>query len=492
MTEQSFKDKVVKGTIWSGIDNVASYFVTFIVGIVLARLLTPDDYGLVGLTGVLTAILGCFVNAGFDRALIRKKDATEEDYSTVFLVNLGTSFFLYMVIFACASFVADFFGRQQLVNLTRVASFGMILSALSIVQRTRLTKQLNFKSQTKITIYVSIVRGIIGISSALLGCGVWALVIQTLVGNALTTILLFWVDRWHPSFRFSMKSFVELFGFGSKLMVSTLIDTIWNQCYQIVIGKCYAPATLGQYARANSFSDIFSSNLTSIVQRVSYPVLSEIQDNHQQLRDAYRRIIKTTMLVTFCCMLMLAAIAHPMVMVLIGEKWLQSVEFLQIICFSSMLYPLHAINLNMLQVQGRSDLFLKLEIIKKIFAIGPIVLGIFVGIYWMLIGGVLIGFISYYLNAYYSGPFLKYSMSQQIKDVLPSFCIAFVGALFAYIVSVVAYTFFSDLNWTVNLAILFLQLLMGISIIIILCEKNKIKEYFELKGIIIHAYQRFK
>ena len=483
MADDSLRGKTIKGVGWSALENVSSYLVTFIVGIILARILTPDDYGLIGLTGVLTAVCGCFINAGFDKALIRKKDATEIDYSTVFVVNICISVVLYSFTFLCAPLVADFFDRQELVPITRVTSLGMILGALSIVPRVRLSKRLDFKSQTKITIIASVVRGFIGISTALLGWGVWALVIQSLVGSALTSILLLWIDKWPPSLHFSMKSFKELFGFGSKLLASALLDTIWTQCYQVVIGKFYAPATLGQYARAYSFSDIFSSNLTSIVQRVSYPVLSEIQEDHQRLREGYRRIIKTTMLFSFCSMLMLAAIARPMILVLIGEKWLQAADFLQIICFSAMLYPLHSINLNMLQVLGRSDLFLKLEIVKKIIAIVPILVGVFIGIYWMLICGVFIGFMAYYLNAYYSGKFLNYSIWQQIMDICPTFCIALIGAFIAYGFSIIVNNVFLVVQWKYNCIVLFVQIVMGYIVMFSLFEKFRISEYLEVKSL---------
>lgn len=489
---ESLGNKTIKGVGWSALDNILSYAVTFAVGIILARLLSPDDYGLIGLTGVFTAVCGCFINAGFDKALIRKNNATEEDYNTVFIINLCTSIIIYGVIFVCAQLIADFFERQELVAITRVVSVGMVIGALSIVPSARLIKKMNFKVLTQITFVTGIIRSVVGIYTAFIGWGVWALVIQSLVGTALSTLLLFYYERWLPVFVFSRRSFNELFGFGSKLLASALLDTMWTQCYQVVIGKCYAPATLGQYARANSFSDIFSSNLTGIVQRVSYPVLSEMQDDMHRLREGYRRIIKSTMLFSFCSMLMLAAVARPMILVFVGEKWLQAADFLQIICFSAMLYPLHSINLNMLQVLGRSDLFLKLEIIKKIIAIVPILIGIFVGIYWMLISGVFIGFIAYYLNAYYSGKFLNYSIWKQICDVFPAFCIAICGALVAYGISIYAYSFIFVIGWKYNFLVLIVQIVVGYIIMISLLEISRLDEYMEVKTIFKRINSKIK
>ena len=491
MPEESLKDKTIKGVGWSAIDNVAGYAVTFVVGIILARLLSPEDYGLLGLIGIFTAICGSFISAGFGSALIRKKDATDDDYNTVFIFNLVMSTLLYGVLFICAPLIADFFERQELIALTRVSSLGMIIGSLAMVQRTRLTKRIDFKSQTKITIIAAIIRGIVGITTAFIGWGVWALVAQELTANAVSTIMLWFINRWVPKLKFSKKSFHELFGFGSKLLLSDIINNIWNQAYQIVIGKCYTPATLGQYTRAAMFSGILSNNLTSVIQRVSYPVLSSIQDDKSRLKEGYRRLIKTTMLITFASTFMLVAVAKPLILVLIGEKWLQAVGFLQIVCFSSTLYPLHAINLNMLQVQGRSDLFLKLEVIKKIIAVGPLLLGIFISIYWMLVGSVLIGVISYYLNAYYSGPYLNYSIKEQVKDIIPSFLISLCAAIFSY-TPLIALDYLGNENSCTYIAILPFQIFIGFSVIIYLCEHHKLHEYMELKEIMTKAIKKFR
>lgn len=491
MPVESLKDKTVKGVGWSAIDNVAGYAVTFVVGIILARLLSPEDYGLLGLIGIFTVICSSFINAGFVSALIRKKDATEDDYNTVFIFNLVMSTLLYGVLFLCAPLIADFFERQELIALTRVSSLGMIIGALAMVQRTRLTKRIDFKTQTKITIISAVVRSIVGITMAFNGYGVWALVAQELTGIAMTTILLWYYNRWIPKLRFSTKSFKELFGFGSKLLLSDILNNVWNQAYQVVIGKFYAPTTLGQYTRATMFSNLFSSNITNVIQRVSYPVLSEIQDDPSRLKDGYQRIIKTTMLITFCCMLMLASVAKPMIIVLIGEKWTQAAYFLQIVCLGSMLHPLHAINLNILQVKGRSDLFLRLEIIKKIIAIIPLLLGIFISIYWMLIGSVFTGFISYYLNAYYSGPLLNYSIREQIVDITPSFLIGFIGAFLSFLPVLIFDTAEWGISWSVAAFIILpLQLIIGAIAILLLCEKGHKQEYIELKGIALSVIHK--
>ena len=472
---EKLKDKTIKGVGWSTIDNVAQYGVTFVVSIVLARLLSPDDYGLLGLIAIFTAVCGTLINAGFTTALIRKKDATDDDYNTVFIVNLGMSLLLYGIIFFCSPLIADFFQREELVWLTRVSSLGMIVGALSLVQQTRLTKRIDFKSQTKITIVASISSGIIGIALALMKFGVWALVAQALSSQLIRTVLLWHVNKWIPQLNFSKKSFHELFGFGWKMMVSGVIDTVWKELNQFVVGKFYSPATLGQYTRAKHFSQLLSSNLTSVVQRVTYPVLSNIQDDKQRMVNAYRRIIKTTMFVTAISMFFLGAISEPLLYCLIGPKWHEAATYLPLICVVGSTYPLHAINLNMLQVQGRSDLFLGLEIIKKIIATGPLLIGAFVGIFPMLWASVIVNIIAYFLNSYYTGKLLGYSSWMQIKDVAPSYGIAAIVAFSVYFLKYLPIS-----NWI----ILPLQIVFGLFCFFLICWLTKNNEYMEIKNIV--------
>jgi O-antigen/teichoic acid export membrane protein len=479
----SLKDKTVKGVGWSAIDNVAQMGVTFLVSIVLARLLSPDDYGLLGLITIVTAVCTTLVNGGFTTALIRKKDITEDDYNTAFIVNLALSLLLYAIVYASSPFIADFFKREELVSLTRVASLGLIAGALSLVPQTRLTKRIDFKAQTKITLIASVTSGVLGIAMALLDFGVWALVAQMLSNQVLRTVLLWVIDRWIPKFRFSKASFQELFGFGWKMMLSGLLDTVWKELYQVVVGKFYSPATLGQYTRGNQFAQLFSSNLTNVVQRVTYPVLSNIQDDKERMVSAYRRIIKTTMFITAVGMFFLGAISEPLLYCLIGPKWHEAATYLPLICISSSLYPLHAINLNMLQVQGRSDLFLGLEIIKKIIALGPLFIGAFVGIMPMLYTNLLTGIISYFLNSYYTGKFLKYSSWMQLKDVAPSYGIATLVAVSIYFLKYLPIS-----NWI----ILPIQIVLGFFILIAVCQQTRMREFVEIKGIVKPYLKKIK
>lgn len=451
------------------------------MGLVLARLLTPEEYGIMAMITIFIAISNSIIDSGFSNALIRKTRIERVDYNTVFYFNLTVSILIYVLLHLAAPAISVFFKEPVLLAVIRIIGWVLIINALAIIPRTQFVRNVDFKTQTKVSLISSISSGVIGIGMALGGMGVWSLVGQQLSRQFLNTLFLWVYSKWHPVWEFSTESFKELFGFGSKLLLSGLLNTIYKNIYYIVIGRFYTSAQLGQYTRAEQFNMIFSSNLTSVVQRVSYPVLSSIQEEPERLREAYRKVIKITMLITFACMLGLAAVAKPLILILIGEKWLPAVYFLQIICFSGMLYPLHAINLNILQVKGRSDLFLKLEIIKKIIAVGPIVVGIIYGIECMLWGGVLISFIAYFLNSYYSANLINYPTSEQIKDILPTFLTSFVVAVFMWSVSF----------WNISVyALLPIQILVGISLALFIYERLYLDEYLEVKQLVLSALKR--
>lgn len=474
MAEQGLKEKTIKGIGWSALDNVAQFGVTFIVSIVLARLLTPDDYGLIGIIGIVTAICNALINGGFTNALIRKKDVTDTDYNTSFLTNFGVSTALYAIVYFASPLIAAFFKREELVPLLRVLSLGIIIGALALVQQTRLTKQVDFKTQTIITFIASLCSGVIGICMAYCGCGVWSLVAQSLSSQTIRTILLWCHNKWIPQLRFSSKSFHELFGFGWKIMLSQLLDTIWKESYQVIVGRFYSPGTLGQYTRSKQFSQLFSTNLTIVIQRVTFPVLSEVQDDKDKMIAGYRRIIKSTMFITAICMLFLGSVSEPLLYCLIGPQWHEAAVYLPLICVAGSLYPLHAINLNMLQVQGRSDLYLILEIIKKVIAVAPLVVGALVGIIPMLYVNVITGIIAFFLNSYYSGKFLGYSSWAQLKDIAPSYGIASIVAICVW-----PFKFISVSFWIV----LPIQILVGFFVLMIVCNLFKPKEYIEVVDI---------
>ena len=483
MLEQSLKEKTVKGTFWSAADAFLGQGVTFVIGIVLARMLPPAEYGLIGIVLIFTIILSGVVDSGFSNALIRKKDATEEDYNTMFITNMTISIVMFFLLYLSAPFIAQFFDRQELTDLCRVMGLILIIQALSITQTTILTKQIDFKTKTKASLISAIGSGVVGIGMAYLGYCVWALVGQQISRNLLYTVVLWILVRWWPKISFSKKSFHYMWGFGWKLMASGLLNNIWNQLYQVVVGKFYSPSTLGQYTRSKEYASIFSSNLTVIIQRVSYPALAEVQDDTERMVMAYRKIIKVSMFITAVSMVSIAAIADPLIFCLIGPQWSEAASYLPLICLSMVLYPLHAINLNMLQIQGRSDIFLILEIVKKIIGVVPLLLGIFVNIYWMLWGVVITGVISFFLNSYYTGKKLKYSSWMQLKDISASFTVSLIMAVAVYFLKYIPVSY-----WIV----LPLQLLVGATMFFVICEKIKLEEYLEIKAITKKVFDKIK
>ena len=468
---------------WSAADAFLGQGVTFLVGIVLARLLSPDEYGLIGICLIFNTVLCGIVDSGFSNALIRKKDCTDDDYNTMFLTNLGISIVLYGLLFVSSPLVAHFFGRQELTALVRATGLLLFFNALSITQVTILTKRIDFKTKTKASLISAILSGIVGIAMAYTGFGVWALVGQMLSKQLLYTLCLWVLNKWWPKLKFSTESFAYMWGFGWKLLVSGLLNNIWSQLYQVVVGKFYSPATLGQYTRGREYASIFSSNLTTIIQRVSYPVLSEIQDDKQRMVEGYRRVIKMTMFITAICMIWMGAMAEPLIYCLIGPQWHEAATYLPLICVSMSLYPLHAINLNMLQVQGRSDIFLYLEIIKKIVALIPISIGIFVGIYWMLVASVVTGIISCFLNSWYTGKKLGYSSWKQLADVSGDYGISMLVAISVYFLKYLPFS-----NWI----ILPLQIIVGTVALIVSCEAIKLDEYNEVKSMVLKLVKSIK
>lgn len=474
---ETIKQKTISGIVWNFIDNFSNLGVNFVIGIILARLLTPKEFGLIGMVTIFIAISMTFVNSGFTNALIRKRDCTEIDYSTVFYFNLIMGGGLYAILFFIAPIIAEFLNEPTLISLVRVLSLGVIISSFTIIQSTTLTKRIDFKLQTKVSLTSNVVSGIIGIYLAYTGFGVWSLVVKTLSQQAIKSFLLWVFNRWIPLLVFSKKSFVELFSFGSKLLLSSLIDTIYQNIYYLIIGKYFSAQELGFYTRANNFKELPSSNINAIVSRVSYPVLATLQDDKVKLKSGYKSIIKSTMYITFVLMIGMSAIAEPMVITLIGEKWRASIIYLQMLCFVGMLYPLHSLNLNMLNVQGRSDLFLKLEIIKKILAMPTIVIGIFFGIKIMIAGMMISSLFGYYLNSYWSGKFVNYPMKEQIKDIFPSLILAlFIGSL-VYLLGVLL-----PLSY---LYVLILQIIIGSVLTIGISELFKLSAYLEIKSIVL-------
>lgn len=385
----------------------------------MARLLDPTDYGLVGMLTIFIAISQALVDSGFSQALIRKQKRTQTDNSTVFYFNIAVGLILYLILFFAAPAIARFYSQPLLVPLTRVIGLSVLINSFVVVQRALFTVQIDFKTQAKASMSAALVSGAVGIYMAYTGFGVWSIAAQQIV-NLLVNVSLLWVmSSWRPSWAYSWKSFREFFSFGSRLAASSILDCIYNNLYLIVIGKVFNASDLGYYTRANQFASFPSSNLTGILQRVTFPVLCKIQNDDQHLRDIYIKFLRIAAFVIFPLMISLAAIAKPLVLVLLNQKWEFAAVLLQILCLSMMWFPIHAINLNLLQVKGRSDLFLRLEVIKKGVGVAILCATIPFGLIVMCWGLVLYSLLALIINTHFTGKLINVGFFRQMGDIFP-------------------------------------------------------------------------
>lgn len=472
----SLKERTITGIIWKTIGNFTTIGVEFLIGIVLARLLSPTEFGLVATIGIIILISEVFINSGFHQAIIRKQDCTQIDYSTTFYFNLIISILFFLILQITARPFSHFFNEPQLKSLIQVLSIGLIISALTIVQQATLTKKINFKLQTRISIIASLISGISAIILAFWGFGVWSLVLKNLLFKLITSILLWIWNDWRPLFVFSKKSFNELFGFGSKLLLSGIIGTILNNLNNIVIAKFFSTKELGYYARAEMFERMFSDNINSIVSSVSYPALSTLQNDMERMKRVYREIFIATFFVISLCMVGLAVVSKPLIYTLIGEKWGPSVELMQLLCIVGIIAPLNSMNINILNVVGRSDLYLKLQLYTQILSIPNLFLGYFWGIKALIIGMIINCIIAYLIFNTYTKKIIKYSILEQIKDILPSLFISLTMGSIVLLVSR-----FLNFHYSINLSIL---ILTGIISTILICELFKIAAYCKIKNIL--------
>lgn len=421
MHEEDIKQQTKKGIYWTFFNNFVNYGLTFIVGVIMARLLSPTDYGITALPGVFLAVAGVIIGGGFGTAMVRKPELTEKDLSTAFFYSMGMGFFMYACLFFAAPWIADFYNTPILTPLVRVAALTFLWGALSTPQNIILNRRLDFKTPARIAIITNIIGAIIGISIAYLGYGVWALVITGVVSSFLNLIQNWLAVRWVPKAGFSKESFKYLWGFGNKLMASALLDRTYNNITPIIVGKFYSPATLGVYNRALGYASIPAQQGTSIIQQVTFPVLSKIQNDDETLAHGYRKMLKVSAFVIFPIMTLLSALAKPVIILLVTDKWIDSVILLHIICFSMMWWPIHSINLNLLQVKGRSDWFLKLEIYKKILGLTVMGCTLPFGLVYFVSAGIVSSFISLFLNTWYTGKLIHLGFFKQMQDLLPTY-----------------------------------------------------------------------
>lgn len=471
MQNTSLKATATKGIIWSAIDKFAVQLGQFIVSVVLARILVPEDFGLIGMLAIFIALSQTFIESGLGVGLIQRQERSAIDFSTLFVFNLGVSFFFYVVLFFSAPFISSFFGKPQLTDLTRVLGVTLLINAFAVVQQTKLTIAIDFKSIAKSNVIGMITGGLCGVIAALNGYGVWALVVQTLSGAFASSVSLWFLSNWIPSIAFSKKSFKSLFRYGSKLLIAGLYAQILNNVYNICVGKFYSASLLGCYTRAKAFADISAGTITSVLKQTTFPILASVQHDKEKLVSIYSRLIRMSAFLIIPVMTLIALLAKPIVILLLTEKWISLIPLLQWMVFARIFYPMSAINMNLLNAIGRSDLFLKIDLCKLPLTIVAMVITIPLGVKAMIMGHVVTSAISFIINAYLPGKFYGYGPIHQLKDMLPFF-LAVIGMA----ISVVTMTYFID-----NLILqLFFGVLLGVIVYLFICWVLKVDELTEV------------
>lgn len=469
----SLRERTLSGIKWNFIGNISNQITTFIIGIFLARLLSPNEYGLIGMTTIFIVLGESFVDSGFSQALIRKKDCTNIDYSTAFFFNLFSAIIVYFMLYLTADFVSDFYNENKLTSIIRTVSLGVIINSTAIVQRTILIKELNFKTQTRISIISTLISGIIGLILAYNNYGVWSLVFKTLSAYLISSILFWLLNNWNPILVFSKESFKELFSFGTKILVSNLIDRFYWNIYYFVIGKYYKSDVLGQYTRAEMFKNLPSQNFTSIIANVSYPALSNFGGDIEKLRENFREVLSLTFFISTMLLGILFATSDNLIILLIGKKWSESIQMIKILSISAVPFSASVLFTLLFRLMNTPNLILKLEFFKKAFAIPVVLIGIFYGFYYMLYFLIISALVDWIINSKYGGNLINYSLESQIKDLGPS--------LIA--ISIISYLVFKiEVLLTFNMLInLLIQVFLFLFLLISISEFFMLRAYISLK-----------
>lgn len=419
------ESKVVKSVLWSGIERFSVQGVQFVLNVILARLVTPSDFGLIAMLNVFIVIAQSFVDSGFSNALIQKKNRSESDYTTVFIFNIVVSIVVYIVLFISAPFISDFYHEEQLCSICRVVGISLIIQGIAVVQTAKVSIDLNFKTLAKVSLASISLSGIIGIVCAFNGLGVWALVIQTLTNALLSTILLFLLIGWTPKGYFSFDSLMTMFSFGSKLLISGLLHTVYTNLYSLVIGRKYTPADVGYYNQSNIIARFPSVSLMAVITRALYPIQCQHQDNDGFLTSSFYIYLRFSCFIVFPIMSFIIVCAKPLVLVVLTERWIPAVPIIQMLCVGYMLNGVIAQNNQILNVKGRSDLYLKAEILKKVVGVIILFASLPFGLVYICAGIILYNLVDMIIIIGFAGSILDIGGFRQIKKVLPIFICAF-------------------------------------------------------------------
>ena len=477
--DKKLKRKAVSSLVWRFMERCGAQGVSFVVSIVLARLLAPEVYGIIALVTVFTAILQVFVDSGMANALIQKKDADDLDFSSVFYFNLIMCITLYLLLFFCAPLISSFYDNAELTPVIRVLGVTLLISGVKNVQQAYVSRSLQFKRFFFATLGGTIGAAVIGITMAYMGFGVWALVAQSLFNSATDTLILWITVKWRPRRQFSFARLKELLKYGWKLLASGLLHTVYLNLRSLIIGKLYTPQNLAYYEKGNSFPTVIVSNINTSIDSVLLPTMSGVQDDKEKIKTITRRSIMTSSYIMWPMMVGLAAVAKPLIVLLLTEKWLMVVPFLQITCFSLGLEPLQTANLNAIKAVGRSDIFLRLEIVKKTVSIAILLLTMQFGVIAIALSGLIYSVIAAMFNSAPNKKLLGYSYMEQIKDILPSFMIALLMGAVVYPISLISMP---------TIVILFAQVLIGVSVYMVLSVLLKLESFYY----ILNTIKQFK
>lgn len=460
----SLRNKTLSGLLWTVVDTFVLRGMSFLSTVVLARWLGPEEFGLIGMIAVFIAIGSTIMDSGMSASLIRMGNPSELDYSTVFIMNLALSITFYFLIFFGAPFIARFYHQPILTDLLRTYSLSFIIGALSAVQLAILNSRMQFKRIMKQNMPGTVIGVLIGISLGFYGFGVWSIVMMYLTTQTIQSIVLWARSDWRPTFGFSKDCAKQHFGFGYKLMLSGILNTVFQNIYNIIIGRFYSVRELGYFERSKAFNDYPVTILTTVMTKVTYPLLSSIQSETVRISKVYRQIMRLAFFITCPLMFGAAAIAYPLFDLVLGSDWVAAVPYFQLLCLSSIFYPIHAFNLNVFKVYGRSELFLKLEILKKIVIVIGLLVGFQFGIMGLVWSSVICNYIALFINTYYSSDMINYPSKQQFTDMLP--ILATAGCMFG--------TTYLLLNYFASLSSILLVILGMTSSIVIYLGLNYI------------------
>ncbi|MDM0469388.1 lipopolysaccharide biosynthesis protein [Clostridium perfringens] len=465
------KEKVIKSLVWKLLERSGVQGIQFFLQIILARILTPNDYGIIAIISTFIVIANVFVQSGFNTALIQNKDVCDEDFSSVLYLSMFVAACVYFILFFTAPLISRFYNVSELTKVIRILSLTLFLGAYNSIQNAIVARNMQFKKLFFSSSVAILISGCVGVILAYLQFEVWALVAQQLLNQIIIILILAFTLSWKPKLKFSYKRVRILFKYGWKLLLSSLIDTLYMNIRSLIVGKIYHPAVLGFYNRGDQFPKLIVSNINGSIQSVMLPALSNEQENKEKVKNMVRRAIVTSSFIVFPMMIGLAVVAEPVVKILLTDKWLPCVPFIQIFCISYALWPIHTANLQAINALGHSEIYLQLELVKKVVGTIILIVSLFFGVYAIAIGTLISGIISTFINSYPNKKLLNYSYVEQIKDILPPLAIAIIMGGITYLVK------FLGVNTLITLII---QILVGGISYIVLANIFKLECYIYL------------